>query len=620
MFSRAGSRGLLALFLSLVLPASAAVQAPAAVQDLQYGEVLYYFYQQDYFTSMVRLLKENGQGHMPHHASEAELLYGGLALSYGLSNQANHIFQQLLAEDSRGDDVRNRAWLYLAKIAYQRGNSEQAVQAIQQIQGRKSKALQFETANIHSLALLDLHNQEAAIDVLQQTRQAGYWSPYLQYNLGIAQLRSNQTEQGLASLLSVGKLDRHSEEFRLLRDKANLAAGYTFLQNDNAEQSYEVLEHVRLEGPFSNKALLGAGWAAAEEDQYDRALIPWSELNQRRVTDPAVQESMLAIPYAMARLNLHGRAVQHYEQAIGTLETEQTRIDDSIRAIRAGELLAALQQLPVSNNMGWLRTLDTLPETPALRYQVELLASHAFQEALKNYNDLNALDQNLDNWADSIDAYDTMLVARETRFREQLPKTRQALQGSAVEQLQSRYQQQVKILDDIEVHEDPVRLATSAETAHWQTLAEVEQRLQGLPDTDQVNHLREKQQRLKGVLLWQLSTDYKPRLWNARQRIHELEQDISKAQLARQALQEAQVDGYEDHDDFHQRIARQRGHIKELQAHTGTLTVAQGTLLENLAVHELEQQKQRLDKYRIQARFALAQTYDSAQINAGDAQ
>jgi len=620
MLSRAGSRGLLALFLGLVLPVGAAVQAPATatVQDLQYGEVLYYFYQQDYFTSMVRLLKESGQGHMQHR--DSELLYGGLALSYGLSSQANHIFQELLTQDSRGDDVRNRAWLYLAKIAYQRGNSEQAVKAIQQIHGSSSKALQFEIANTHSLALLELDNQGEAINVLKQARTAGYWSPYLQFNLGIAQIHSNQIEQGLATLSSVGKLDRRGEEYRLLRDKANLALGYTFLQNANAEQSHQALERVRLQGPFSNKALLGAGWAAAEEDRYERALIPWSELNQRRVTDPAVQESMLAIPYAMARLNLHGRAVQHYEQAIGTLETEQTRIDESIRAIRDGELLAALQDMPVSSNTGWLQTLDTLPETPALHYQIELMASHDFQEALKNYHDLDALDQNLDDWAESMDAYDTMLVAREARFKEHLPKIQRALQGTTDDQLESRYQEQVTALNDIEAREDPVGLATHQEAAQWYALVELEQRLEGLPDTDQVNHLREKQQRLKGVLLWQLSTDYKPRLWNARQRMNELEQGISKAQLARQALQEAQLDGYEDHDDFHQRIARQRGHIKKLQARTGTLTLAQGALLENLAVLELEQQKDRLDKYRIQARFALAQTYDSALSSTGESQ
>jgi hypothetical protein len=213
-----------------------------------------------------------------------------------------------------------------------------------------------------------------------------------------------------------------------------------------------------------------------------------------------------------------------------------------------------------------------------------------------------------------------MLVAREARFKEHLPKTRRALQGTAVEQLEGRYQQQLAALNDIEAREDPVRLATSQEAGQWQALAELGRRLEGLPDTDQVNRLREQQQRLKGVLLWQLSTDYKPRLWRARQRMNDLEQDIGKVHLARQALQEAQLDGHEDHDDFHQRIARQRGHIKKLQARTGTLSVAQGMLLEKLAVHELEQQKQRLDKYRIQARFALAQTYDSAQINAGDAQ
>jgi hypothetical protein len=40
--------------------------------------------------------------------------------------------------------------------------------------------------------------------------------------------------------------------------------------------------------------------------------------------------------------------------------------------------------------------------------------------------------------------------------------------------------------------------------------------------------------------------------------------------------------------------------------------VAQGNQIERLAVGELEQQKERIETYLIQARFALAQTYDSA--------
>jgi hypothetical protein len=49
-----------------------------------------------------------------------------------------------------------------------------------------------------------------------------------------------------------------------------------------------------------------------------------------------------------------------------------------------------------------------------------------------------------------------------------------------------------------------------------------------------------------------------------------------------------------------------------LQARTQQTRLAQGIHIEELAVKELEQQKKRLDTYLIQARFSLAQTYDSA--------
>ncbi|NIW25563.1 MAG: hypothetical protein GWN29_13900, partial [Gammaproteobacteria bacterium] len=63
-----------------------------------------------------------------------------------------------------------------------------------------------------------------------------------------------------------------------------------------------LLQRVRLEGPFSNKALLGVGWADAERGDYRAALSPWLELRQRNIIDPAVQESLLAVPYAFSQL------------------------------------------------------------------------------------------------------------------------------------------------------------------------------------------------------------------------------------------------------------------------------------------------------------------------------
>ena len=65
---------------------------------------------------------------------------------------------------------------------------------------------------------------------------------------------------------------------------------------------------------------------------------------------------------------------------------------------------------------------------------------------------------------------------------------------------------------------------------------------------------------------------------------------------------------------FDSRIIRNKARIEELLARTKSTHLAQGKLIEQIAVRELEQQKERLDTYIVQARFALAQTYDSAQI------
>jgi len=51
---------------------------PHEVKDLHYGDVLFYFYQDDYFDSITRLLAAQQLERLPHTEGEAELLLGGL--------------------------------------------------------------------------------------------------------------------------------------------------------------------------------------------------------------------------------------------------------------------------------------------------------------------------------------------------------------------------------------------------------------------------------------------------------------------------------------------------------------------------------------------------------------
>ena len=620
--STASGRGcipwLMLVCLGVCQMAAADTRAPAQVQDLQYGEVLYHYYQQDYFDSIIRLLTARAQARLPHHAGEAELLLGGLDLSYGLRDEAGRIFERLLGGDNTREEVRNRAWFYLARISWQRGEPEHALRALERIDGKVPDSIAAEAVNLRSLLLLSLGRTNEAITVLQEARAGKDWSPYLRYNLGVALVRAARGNEGEAQLNLVGELKAGDEETRLLRDKANLALGYNYLQTGAAEKSRQVLERVRLEGPLSDKALLGTGWADAGAGDYARALVPWTELGKRDATDPAVQESLLAIPYAMTRMNLHGRAVQHYEAAITLFQREGERLDESIRSIKGGELLASLRQMG-NGGGGWLQSLKGVEESPALRYQLELLATHEFQEAIKNYRDLLALESNLDSWARSIDAYDEMLAARKARYAAHEPEAAKALRNRALESLVQRQSGLAGTVRRIEASGDPIGLATSDETRQWNRLASIAARIDRLPPDEDTRTLREKQQRLQGILYWQMNADFKPRLWQTKRQVAELDELLSKAQQSRNALQQTGISTPAGFERLDARIHEQKTAIGQLQARASRTRLAQGTQIERLAVSELERQKKRLDAYLVQARFALAQTYDSALNTRPDA-
>jgi len=110
------------LLTSTVQPALAAKDDPdpIVVEDPQYGEVLFYFYQDDYFPAIVRLLAAQEQGQLEQHAEQAELLLGGMYLSYGHHLEAAQIFERLLA-DNVAPEIRDRTWFFQTARLSRRG-------------------------------------------------------------------------------------------------------------------------------------------------------------------------------------------------------------------------------------------------------------------------------------------------------------------------------------------------------------------------------------------------------------------------------------------------------------------------------------------------------------------
>src|SRR6185312_13538483 len=114
--------------------------------------------------------------------------------------------------------------------------------------------------------------------------------------LGIALLQTGKKQEAIEQLDKAGRLSANDPAGLAIRDKSNLVLGSLLFESGNFDRSTQALDRVRLDGPFSNQALLWAGWADTSAKQSDRALVPWNILASREPTDVAVQEAMLAVP------------------------------------------------------------------------------------------------------------------------------------------------------------------------------------------------------------------------------------------------------------------------------------------------------------------------------------
>jgi len=439
---------------------------PIVVKDPHYGEVLFYFYQEDYFPAIVRTLAAKQNQQLDDHADESELLLGGMYLSYGHHLEAAAIFERLLA-DNVATDIRDRTWFFLAKIWYQRGYLDRSQEALANIESELPKNLQREALMLQAQILIARGDYDAAVAKLQKWKGKTEWASYAKFNIGVALVRLGRTDEAAKLLDDLGNLDPFNEELTSLRDKANLALGYALLQDGQPRAAKAPLQRVRLEGPFSNKALLGVGWADSEMENYQRALVPWMELRGRDLLDSAVQESMLAIPYALAKLDSISQAADHYLNAIEAFYEETNRLDQAIMRIESGEFFDEFVENDPLDSTGWYWRLEKLPEGTEARYLFHLLAQHEFQEGLKNYRDLSYLYSNLDDWQQNVNVYANMLETRKEAYAHRLPRVEDALERADLDGMVNRKLEFDSRLNNIEESNDWLALATKSEFEMW---------------------------------------------------------------------------------------------------------------------------------------------------------
>ncbi|MGO8972823.1 MAG: tetratricopeptide repeat protein [Steroidobacteraceae bacterium] len=584
---------------------------PHAIKDLHYGDVLFYFYQDDYFQAITRLLAAQELHRVPNTEGEAELLLGGLYLSLGEHVEAGRIFDALLAAHTT-EAVRNRAWYYLGKVWYERGYLEESERALRKVSNKIDPRINAERYMLLAQLLLRQGRYDDAITLLRAWRGSPSWTAYANFNLGVALVREDRLADAMPFLDSVGRLESRSEEFLALKDKANLALGYALLQGKRAADAKPILERIRIEGPYSSKALLGVGWADANLGEFKRALVPWLALHKRNLLDGAVQESFLAVPYAFSELHADQEAAEYYNSAIDSFNGELQQIDASIEQIRSGNLLDRLLGDDKKDTVTWYWQLQNLPDAPESRYLYALLASNDFQEGLKNYRVLNFMSHNLETWHDSLTAFDDIIDTKQKAYTERVPKADVVLASTDLDGLTRKRVDFESRINEIEQSNDVAALGTPEEQATWARLKAIEDYLAAHPDDPDLQEMRDKHRLMKGVVYWKLAESFKARVWNERRSVKELAASLKETQKRTLLVQQARQSIPSDNGEYAARVADVRERMDRLRDRLESVAEDQNLFLQSLAVDELERQKQRIETYQVQARYALASIYDRA--------
>ncbi|MEM8768206.1 MAG: hypothetical protein AAGE43_12220 [Pseudomonadota bacterium] len=602
---------------ALVVPA-AAVGADRPVRDLYFSEAIFWSKQGLYFEALERLDTELAQ-HQGLDEPELDTLYpfiddaefsvGDFELSYRMHHRAGRAITAVLEGDVP-EPVRNEAAYRLARIHFQKGQLEDALKAIERIEGRVPEAIRHDVEYLRANVYLATARPDEAAPILRRLKGVTTLDGFTDYNLAIAHLQRERQEDALSQLAAAGSVKARNEETRAIRDKANLVRGTMLLEAGRYEEAKLSLEKVRLDGPFSNQALLSAGWADMSQNRFESALAPWNLLVARNQTDAAVQEAMLALPYAYGELDVHGRAAVLYGEALDAYGGELDRLDASINSIREGRFLEVLVREEIRKDRDWVIRLRELPDTPETYYLMTLMASHDFQTALSNYLDLEDLRRRLARWESSFDAFEDIVAVRRAYYEPLLPGLDKQFREVDSRRRLRLEQHEIlsKRLQGMLVAPRPALLATTDERLLGARLDRLAAALAGADEPA----LTERLDRLYGLVIWNVKTEYHDRLTrfyenlaDSQSAIDLLTEQYNTYVRVRQAATHSYV-GYDAP------IKRLRVRVKDALARIERLMARQGHLLERVAVAELEKRVRRLEGYEDRARYALADSFDRA--------
>jgi tetratricopeptide (TPR) repeat protein len=423
---------------------SRAPAPPSRAADARLPGTRFLLSQHRYYEALLELA-EAGAYPMPAqggHEDQGWLLAEAF-IGFNMLDRANLVLRNL------DPDARPQTWrrlhVFLADNLVQRQDWMGALRALDATRAQVDLSSDEEWHELRIQALLGLGRFAEVAEHVDGVEQP---TPFMRLNRGIALLSAGQTARGeaeLETLVSRPLRGLDGNAAVILRDRARLKLANHYLQARRDVEARRILANVGEGRPYSSVARLTRGWAEYAPADVDgrsravvnravqRALREWEPLLQGALTDLAVQEVMLAIPFAYERLGDDAQAAAHYHKATTALEATLAAMEQSREVIRSGKMVEAILRADADLEGGLSWELNNLPDVEELDWLLGFFAGHGFQEPFKSLRDLRLLQQR------SLDQMRELTQGFSTEDRQRLAQLTRSLRTPGARAPQTRF-------------------------------------------------------------------------------------------------------------------------------------------------------------------------------------
>ena len=605
------------LFLCKLIFTCAAAAEPEVTPraELVYGTVLYDYYQENYSDALLQVRVAQAQGHTNGAETKFKLAEGSFAFSDQMFDYATRTFASVDQSELTEIDELRLAF-HLSREHFRTGDWTSLKDSLASIElgtgrffGRKRfhPEVEFMRAELATGAG-DFTAARAHLDLLDK---GDVFKMYGLYNLGGALRAAGDTESAEAAFLEIAGMKPTTEEMLDLQQRALLASA--FLQRENGEtvQAEKILGNLPAQGRYRDLALASFGSLAMESGDYELAARVWLSLQQQPLWTPSTASARIGFPLSLENMERQDLALTHYRAAETSFSARAVKLDDLTR--QADDVIWVRELLSVfaegrSNPELLERWQEQLGHTDWL----EWLSAESVDSLLTQWRDLRQTRDWLETLPQDLATYEQL--ADEQRRRAKAVKVALANDGLSAKHAALEAQ-----IDERLAHLEALKASAVAPNSEWMgELASPNQkkRLDRLEkmfafskrlDTEAAAKWRERLDRLRGVVFWDIADSSPVVLQQMRSAIADVEALSASMQKQTDRLQAAeaglQAGLLADFSQFSNRAAN-------LVVRVDSALIDREEQLALEIKRGMQREAEQVQKYLLTARIAIARTLD----------